>query len=98
MSKPTTKKCAAIGCNRAVSLKKLMCPRHWLYAPTDLKKALLEFYVIGQWETGVITPDFRIAVANIVKHVAFREGVLVRAEPDEQDDGRGEVEFENPPE
>lgn len=97
MLKPSPpKKCAALTCTRAVSVKKLMCAGHWAIVPQDLKKALVDAYVIGQDVTGRISPEFRLAVANAVKFIAFREGVLVKEDPD---DGRGGAdEYDNPPE
>lgn len=98
MLKPSPpKKCAALSCTRAIGTKKLMCAGHWAIVPQDLKKALVDSYVIGQDLTGRISPEFRMAVASAVKFIAFREGVLVKEdERDDRDDGRGGAdEYDN---
>jgi hypothetical protein len=97
MPKPTTRKCAALACKRHISYKKLMCDGHWNLVTHDRKKALLEHYVLGQDKSGTITPEYRLAVADAVKQIAFREGFLVKAEPETADDGRGGAdEYDNP--
>lgn len=100
MLKPSPmKQCAALACKRNIGSKKLWCAGHWAIVPQDLKKALVDAYIIGQENTGRITPRFRLAVADVVKFLAFREGVMVKEEPDEsdeRDDGRGgHDEYEN---
>lgn len=94
MLKPNPmKKCAALACKRLVGSRKVVCTGHWAIVPQDLKKALLESYVIGQDVTGRIPPEFRKAVSDVVKFIAFREGVLVKEEDrDERDDGRGSAD------
>lgn len=90
MLKPSPmKKCAALACKRSIGAKKVFCAGHWAIVPQDLKKALANAYVLGQDVTGRISPEFRIAVSDAVKFLAFREGVLVKEEQDDRDDGRG---------
>jgi len=92
MADPRMVKCAALACNRQISRKKLLCMSHWGIVPTALQKELLAHYKIGQDVTGRISPEYRIAVSEVVKFIAFREGVLVKEvsdEPDDRDDGRG---------
>lgn len=99
MLKPSPmKKCAALACKRFVGAKKVFCAGHWAIVPQDLKKALVESYVLGQEVTGRISPEFRLSVSNAVKFIAFREGVLVKEdERDDRDDGRGgQDEYDNP--
>ena len=99
MPKPApTKKCAALACKRPIGLKKLVCAGHWAIVPQNLRKELVDAYVMGQDRSGRITPRFRLAVADVVKFIAFREGVLVKEdEREDPDDGRGgHDEYDNP--
>lgn len=99
MLKPSPiKKCAALACKRSIGSKKLVCAGHWAIVPQDLRKALVDAYIIGQDMSGRVTPRFRLAVADVVKFIAFREGVLVKEdEREDPDDGRGgQEEYDNP--
>ena len=84
MSKPSSmRKCSALACKKHISHKKLMCASHWAIVPWDLKKSILDNYSLGQEITGRVTPGYRVAVGDIVKFIAFREGIMVKEDPDE---------------
>ncbi|RYX82218.1 hypothetical protein EON83_20360 [bacterium] len=71
----STHRCAACGCNKAISPKYLMCFTHWALVPQDIQRAVWRHYKPGQ-ERGEKQPTIeymeavRAAVAA-VREVAF---------------------------
>jgi len=70
----TTHTCPVHTCGRQVGGDKLMCPRHWLMVPPELRRA-----VWGAWRNGdgYGTPEHGEAIAAAT---GFVDGLLARSE------------------
>ncbi len=62
---PTPHRCHAIGCDRPVAPRFLMCPPHWRKVPHDLKQQVWLHYRAGQEVQKDPTPEYMAATAAI---------------------------------
>lgn len=66
--------CHAIGCDREVPPRLLMCARHWRMVPTPLQAKVWVHYVPGQEVRKDPTRAYLEAASAAIKAVAEREG------------------------
>ena len=65
MPYPIMHNCAAIGCTARIGPRLLMCRRHWMMLPLNLRSAVWEAYRDSRQHTaGPIPRAFTVAVAN----------------------------------
>ena len=72
--------CHAMGCNKAVEPKLLMCAPHWRKVPRDMQNLIWDAYVPGQ-EIRKNPTSWWFEVADMaIKHVGWLEGKVTNAE------------------
>ncbi len=67
--------CHALGCEKAVPPKMLMCLRHWRMVPVPLQRAVWREYVPGQEIRKDPTSAYLAVQAEAVNAVAAKEGL-----------------------
>ncbi|RYX84214.1 hypothetical protein EON83_10995 [bacterium] len=75
----STHRCAAIGCNKAISPKYLMCFTHWAMVPRDVQAAVWRHYRPGQPKGEQPSSDYLAAAKAAIKSV--REQIPTKEEP-----------------
>lgn len=74
MSQTNTHTCHALGCEKIVQPKLLMCARHWRMVPTRLQLAVWTYYKPGQEVSKTPSREYLTATANAINAVAEKEG------------------------
>lgn len=73
MSEEPKHYCHAIGCEKPISPRLLMCYAHWRMTPIHLQKAVWHHYRRGQEITKDPSPEYVQAAMAAVRAVAAKE-------------------------
>jgi hypothetical protein len=72
-----THRCAAVDCPDEIPTDRLMCGRHWIMVPGDIRMAYWASYRPGLEADRVsLTPEYMAAVRDAVAAVARAEGKI----------------------
>lgn len=85
--------CHAVGCNKRVAPKLLMCAAHWRRVPAKWKELVWRTYRAGQEVTKTPSKPYLFVQGVVVAQVAFFDGTWTKERADEHIRARGALVF-----
>lgn len=68
--------CHAMGCDKVIPRRLLMCPQHWRKVPYLLRNKVWDAYVSGQEVRGDPSPEYLETAREAIDAVARKEGLV----------------------